>query len=95
MGVFTFRNVTAGEYYVRAYAIAIDRVRRERTRLSSYVATLFPEATDITFAQPVVLASGQELTGVDFALTTARTRTVSGRLVDPGWCLTGHGNGVT
>jgi hypothetical protein len=38
---------------------------------------------DIAFAQPVVLASGQELTGVDFALMTSRTRQVSGRLVDP------------
>ncbi len=83
MGAFTFRNVTAGEYYVRAYVQESTRPRRGDTSLS-YVATLFPNATDITFAQPIVVGSGQELPGVDFALATARTRVVSGRLIDPG-----------
>jgi beta-lactamase regulating signal transducer with metallopeptidase domain len=82
MGAFHFRNVTAGEYYVRAYASPSIAPTRGDAALS-YAATFFPEATDITFAQPVVVGSGQELAGVDFALSTARTRTVSGRLVDP------------
>ena len=83
MGAFTFRNVIAGEYYVRAYVQESPRPKQGDTSLS-YVATLFPNATDITFAQPIVVASGQELPGVDFALVTARTRVVSGRLIDPG-----------
>jgi hypothetical protein len=49
----------------------------------SYTATFFPDTTDVTLAQPVIVGGGQELAGVDFALTTTRKRTVSGRLVDP------------
>jgi beta-lactamase regulating signal transducer with metallopeptidase domain len=82
MGLFTFRNVTAGEYYVRAYVPASTRPTRGDESLS-YVATLFPDATDVAFARPVVVGSGQELLGVDFALATARTRVVNGRLIDP------------
>jgi beta-lactamase regulating signal transducer with metallopeptidase domain len=82
MGAFRFRNITAGEYFVRAYVEGSTRPRRGDTSLS-YVATLFPNATDITFAQPIVVGSGQELSGVDFALATAKTRVVSGQLIDP------------
>ena len=93
MGAFTFRNVIAGEYYVRAYVQESPRPKQGDTSLS-YVATLFPNATDITFAQPIVVASGQELPGVDFALVTARTRVVSGRLSRSRRrvCLNGHGS---
>ena len=81
-GVYRFRNVPRGEYYVRAYSSA--SLRPSRTDVPrSYVATFFPEATDIAFAQTVVLASGQELGGVDFGLSTSRRRNVSGQLVDP------------
>lgn len=81
-GTYRFKNVTPGEYYVRAYAS--QSIRPTRTDVPrSYVATFFPEATDVAFAQPVVLASGQELAGVDFGLTTSQRRSVSGQLVDP------------
>jgi len=81
-GTYRFKSVTPGEYYVRAYAS--ESIRPTRTDVPrSYVATFFPEATDVAFAQPVVLASGQELAGVDFGLTTSRRRSVSGQLVDP------------
>jgi len=82
MGSFHFRNVTAGEYYVRAYTSPSITPRRQDAALS-YTATFFSDATDISFAQPVVVGSGQELVGVEFKLATAERRTVSGRLVDP------------
>jgi beta-lactamase regulating signal transducer with metallopeptidase domain len=83
MGTFRFRNVPAGEYYIRAYTSSSLAPTRGAGALS-YTATFFPDATDVTLAQPVIVGGGQELAGVDFALTTARKRTVSGRLVDPG-----------
>ena len=58
-GTYRFKNVTPGEYYVRAYAS--ESIRTSRTDVPrAYVPTFFPEATDVAFAQPVVLASGQE-----------------------------------
>jgi hypothetical protein len=82
MGTFRFRNVPAGEYYVRAYTSRSMAPTRGAGALA-YTATFFPDTTDETLAQPVLLGGGAELAGIDFALATARKRTVSGRLVDP------------
>jgi beta-lactamase regulating signal transducer with metallopeptidase domain len=82
MGTFRFRNVPAGEYYVRAYTSRSLVPTREAGALA-YTATFFPDASDVALAQPVIVGGGQELAGIDFALATARKRTVSGRLVDP------------
>jgi len=82
MGTFRFRNVPAGEYYVRAYT-SLSLVPTRGAGALSYTATYFPDTTDVTLAQTVLVGAGQELAGIDFALTTARKRTVSGRLVDP------------
>jgi hypothetical protein len=81
MGTFRFRNVPAGEYYVRAYASS-SLAPTKGARLS-YTATFYPDGSDVALAQPVIVGGGQELAGIDFALTTATKRTVSGRLVDP------------
>ena len=82
MGTYRFRNVPAGEYYVRAYT-SFSLVPTRGAGALSYTGTFFPDATDVALAQPVIVSGGQELSGVDFALMTARTRTVSGRLIDP------------
>jgi hypothetical protein len=82
LGAFRFRNVPAGEYYVRAYTPSSLAPTRGAGTLA-YTSTFFPDATDVMFAQPVVVGGGQELGGVDFALSTARKLTVAGRLVDP------------
>ena len=81
-GAFRFADVSPGEYYVKAYAPRSIAPARDGASLS-YAATFFSETTDPTFAQPLILSSGQELTGVDFALMTAKMSVVSGRLVDP------------
>lgn len=81
-GAFAFTGVTAGEYYIRAYTgTALRPAWAEGAE--TYVATLLPGVMDLALAQPVTLAAGQELGGVDFPLATAPLRTVSGRLVDP------------
>src|SRR5688572_23212033 len=82
MGTYRFRDVPAGEYYIRAYASRTLAPTREASVLS-YTATFYPDAADVMLAQPVIVGGGQELTGLDFTLATARKRTVSGRLVDP------------
>ena len=82
MGTFRFRNIPAGEYYVRAYT-SRSLAPTRASGVLSYTATFFPDATDVMLAQPVLVGAGQELAGIDFALITARKRTVSGRLVDP------------
>lgn len=82
MGTFRFRNIPAGEYYVRAYASRSLAPTRE-AGVRSYTTTFYPDAANVTLAQPVVVSAGQELAGLDFTLATARMRTVSGRLVDP------------
>ena len=51
-GTFRFRDVTTGEYYVRAYTSGSAVPSRKGAPLS-YVATFFPEATDVTIAQPL------------------------------------------
>jgi beta-lactamase regulating signal transducer with metallopeptidase domain len=82
MGTFRFRNIPAGEYYIRAYT-SRSLTPTQGAGLLSYTATFFPDATDVSLAQPVLVSGGQELVGLDFTLATARKRTVSGRLVDP------------
>jgi beta-lactamase regulating signal transducer with metallopeptidase domain len=82
MGTFRFRNVPAGEYYVRAYTSS-SLAPTGGAGVLSYTATFYPDAPDVTLAQPVIVGAGRELAGVDFTLATARKRTVSGRLVDP------------
>ena len=74
-GMYRFRNVPAGEYYVRAYASSSLAPTKGAGRLS-YTATFFPDAPDVTLAQPVIVGGGQELAGMDFALATARKLTV-------------------
>jgi len=82
LGVFRFRDVAPGEYYVRAYVSESIRPTRLDKSLA-YTATFFPGAPDIETAQQVVVAGGQELFGIDLSLATRKMRVVSGRLVDP------------
>ena len=81
LGVFQLRDVVPGQYYVRAYVPTSIRPTRGDTSVA-YAATFFPAATNVDAAQVVSVASGQEVSGVDFSLVTTRMRTVSGRLVD-------------
>ncbi len=81
LGAFRIRDVAPGEYYVRAYVSpSIHPTRAEKS--VAYTGTFFPAATSVDAAQPVVVASGQDVVGIDFSLATTRLRSVSGRLVD-------------
>ena len=82
-GVYRVANLPPGDYYVRAYAPGTIRPERG-TRAEAYSSTFFPDATEIGGAQPIRVAVGQEAFNIDFTLATVATRTVRGRLVDPG-----------
>ncbi len=81
-GVYRFRDVTPGEYYVRAYVPpSIHPTSADKSL--TYAATFFPASTSLETAQPLTVANGQELFGIDFPLVTTQMRSVTGRLVDP------------
>jgi protocatechuate 3,4-dioxygenase beta subunit len=82
-GLFRVRNVPPGQYLVRAYAPGTLRPDPDDPS-GIFASTFFPGVTEVGGAQWLQLASGQELFGVDFELTTTRARTVSGTLIDPG-----------
>ena len=81
LGVFQLRDVVPGEYYVRAYVPTSIRPTRGDTSVA-YSGHVLSSGDKRRVAQAVSVASGQEVSGVDFSLVTTRMRTVSGRLVD-------------
>lgn len=50
-------------------------------RWRAYATQYFPMSREVTQAEPIVLTSGQERTGVDFAMTYLPTSTISGMIV--------------
>jgi hypothetical protein len=47
-----------------------------------YASTYLPGTTKVEEAQPILITAGQELFGVDLALITIDTVSVSGALID-------------
>ena len=79
-GMFRVGDLPPGRYYVRAHT--------GRTNQPSgtgpdevYAPTFFPNATRIEDALPIFVSAGQEVAGVDFALVTVATFTVTGSVV--------------
>jgi len=81
-GTFRLNDVLPGDYWVRAYVPPSVRPSRA-AGAQAYVATFYPGVTRSEFGQRLHLSSGQELFGIDFPLMAARTRRVSGIVVDP------------
>jgi hypothetical protein len=82
-GAFRLNDVLPGDYWVRAYVPPSVRPSRA-AGAQAYVATFYPGVTRSEFGQRLHLSSGQELFGIDFPLMAARTRRVSGIVIDPG-----------
>ncbi|MGE0446372.1 MAG: collagen binding domain-containing protein [Vicinamibacterales bacterium] len=80
-GVFLFRNVRPGEYYVHAYSPGGHQPTRSGSSYA-YTSTYYPDAADLDGGQRVAVSSGQALAGMDFALQVAATHVVTGLLVD-------------
>jgi beta-lactamase regulating signal transducer with metallopeptidase domain len=89
-GTYRMRDVSPGDYVVRAYANRNLRPA-EGGPAAAYTVTLYPGVTDVGSAQPLRIYAGQELLDVDFALATSRKFRITGRVVDPGGPASGVG----
>jgi len=81
LGAFRVADLPPGQYYVRAYGPEGRRPTQTRTKV--YASTYLPGTPKIEEAQPILITAGQELYGVDLALTTVDTVSVTGALIDP------------
>jgi len=80
-GAFRVGDLPPGQYYLRAYAP--DGTRSARIGTKVYAATYLPGTTKVEEAQPILISPGQELFGIDLALATVDTVSVTGTLIDP------------
>ena len=88
VGEFRIANLVAGKYLIRvehrpgmfggAQPAAAAASSSEGT--TGYVATYYPGVTDASAAAPIVVAAGQQLTGIEIRLRKARVFQVSGRV---------------
>ena len=87
-GVFLFRNLAPGTYYLRAESSTHETERfnieflngqGQRVREGETV-TYFPSTSDFLSARPITLKAGQELSGITVTLRKAPLRRVSGRV---------------
>ena len=80
-GRFRFDGLPAGPYYVRANT-ATPVPGTSSDRPTAYAPTYFPSVTRPEEAFPLFVEPGQQLEGVDYALSVVETATVSGTLSD-------------
>ena len=79
-GAYRIYGLPPGEYFVAATSPRLDGLGRANAR--GVAPTYYPGTSDPQGAQTVALDIAQELTGLDFRLTTTLTARVSGRVVD-------------
>ena len=85
LGAFRVGDLPPGQYYLRAYAPLSFESRSRSTQIGKkvYAATYLPGTARVAEAQPILISAGQELFGVDLALSTVDTVNVTGTLIDP------------
>jgi hypothetical protein len=77
-GHFRIHGITPGTYYLSV----LSGVFAEQAEAGGFAPTYFPGSTDLSKAQPLTVAAGQEITNLTFPLTPARMARISGRAVD-------------
>jgi hypothetical protein len=83
---FRLSGLPPGRYYV--VATGTPRVGRDQPRdlsgkpASTFLTTFHPSATDVEHAEPVDLAAGAAVTGVDIHMVSARPYPARGRMVN-------------
>ena len=80
-GMFRFDGLQPGRYHVRAQTGRLTQPSAPASE-QVYTATLFPNATSLDAAQPLLVAAGQEVVGIDFALAMVETFTVAGAVAN-------------
>ena len=84
-GTFMIGNLAAGRYYVaainnRSFQVNNGERTVQRGPEEGYVATYFPNATEISAAVPLDLAAGQELRAIDIRMRKQRVYTIRGKV---------------
>lgn len=79
LGEYQLPDLPAGDYYLRAVP---RKQPKADTRGSIYVPTYYPGTTDQSRSSLLVLRAGEQLAGIDIALSRARPAVVTGRVVD-------------
>ena len=88
VGEFRIANLAPGKYLIRVDhrgpmfggAPPAPAAGTTTEGTLGYVATYYPGVTDAASAAPVIVAAGQQLTGVDIRLRKARVFQVSGKI---------------
>ena len=80
-GVYRLYGLAPGSYYVMATWSGALNTQPSQDR-SGFAPTFYPGTADAGQASRMDVQAGQEVTGVAFQLTTTRTATVSGRVID-------------
>jgi Carboxypeptidase regulatory-like domain len=84
-GRFRLHTLPAGEYYIDAAQDSLDALRQIPTpgsRPTAIARSYYPGAPRIEGGQTITLATGQEVTAIDFTLSTISTAALRGRIVD-------------
>lgn len=97
-GEYRFYALPPGRYYVRATrrgpGIPATPANAKSEGETSYVPVYFPNALDPSGAVAIDASAGKVVTGIDLALTRARTVTVSGRVLDHTGAPAGRGTRI-
>jgi carboxypeptidase family protein len=84
-GRFRLHTLPAGEYYVDAAPDPVEALRQIPTpgsRPLSIARSYYPGTPRIEGGQTITLTTGQEVTAIDFTLSTVSTAVLRGRIVD-------------
>jgi protocatechuate 3,4-dioxygenase beta subunit len=81
-GHYRIFDVTPGSYRIAASAGPLMMFVGNATDLPGYAPTYFPGSPDPRSAQLVSVATAQDIVGIDFSLTPAKTARVSGTIVN-------------
>ena len=77
-GQYRLIGLEAGDYYVMATPRETWTAKGPPAQVFGYAVTYFPGAANLSGAQRLRVASGQEIPNSDFALVASRTATLSG-----------------
>jgi hypothetical protein len=82
-GVFRISGVLPGTYYLQATSTETWTSEDDPKVTYGHVATYYPGIAAESSAQPIVVAAGQVVEGLEFSLVAARAVTVSGTALGP------------
>jgi hypothetical protein len=79
-GEYRLTTLPAGDYYVRA--VPVQQPKADTINSNVYVPTYYPGTTDQSPSTLLALRAGEQLAGIDLALSRVRAMVVTGRVID-------------